>query len=268
VALVREGRLVGIMSLDNPGKATLFTSEQQQLARAIGQQAAIAIGNAQLYEQAQTERKRAEQLFERAQSIYQVTKAVNSGTELFSVLDIATREIISSLNADGGAIALMKENCLSIISSTQLHPSTKRIFTEPTLRDLSHCYSVATNEKSAFVTNKAVEKKEKRWYRRWGLRDFMVIPLLLGTTDSEKTVDEVKITPDTTHCIGFVFINYNRYDQYPSSGSFAFAQEIATLCALAIEKDRILAEAHQSEALATQRANTLDAVFDARADTR
>ncbi len=263
VALVREGRLVGIMSLDNPGKTTLFTSEQQQLARAIGQQAAIAIGNAQLYEQAQTERKRAEQLFERAQSIYQVTKAVNSGTELFSVLDIATREIINSLNADGGAIALMKENCLSIISSTQLYPSTKRIFTDPSLKDLPHCYSVASNEKSAFVTNTEVEKKEKRWYRRWGLRDFMVIPLLLGTTDSEKTVDDVKITPDTTHCIGFVFINYNRCDQYPSPGGFAFAQEIATLCALAIEKDRILAEAHQAEALATQRANTLDAVFDA-----
>lgn len=48
VALVREGRPVGILTLDDPGKIRTFSSEQQQLARAIGQQAAIAIDNARL----------------------------------------------------------------------------------------------------------------------------------------------------------------------------------------------------------------------------
>src|SRR5579875_2205072 len=69
VALIREGRPVGVMSLDNPGRFGKFTQEQLQLARAIGQQAAVAIHNAQLYEQAQNERRRAERLIERAQSI-------------------------------------------------------------------------------------------------------------------------------------------------------------------------------------------------------
>src|SRR5262249_13151053 len=43
----------------------------------------------------------------------------------------------------------------------------------------------------------------------------------------------------------------------------AFAQDVAAQCALAIEKARILAEAHRAAALATERANTLDAVFNA-----
>jgi PAS domain S-box len=48
VALIREDRPVGLMSLDNPGQFTEFTQDQRQLARAIGQQAAVAIDNAQL----------------------------------------------------------------------------------------------------------------------------------------------------------------------------------------------------------------------------
>lgn len=53
IALIREGRPVGMMSLDNPGEIRTFSPELQQLARAIGQQAAIAIDNARLYQQAQ-----------------------------------------------------------------------------------------------------------------------------------------------------------------------------------------------------------------------
>src|SRR5438876_2290370 len=79
VALVREGRPVGMMSLDNPGQSSTFSPEQQQFIRAIGQQAAVAIDNAQLYQEAQKERNRAERLIERAQSTYQVATSVNSG---------------------------------------------------------------------------------------------------------------------------------------------------------------------------------------------
>src|SRR5207245_3203601 len=42
IALVREGRPVGMLTLDEPGKRRTFSPEQIQLARAIGQQAAMA----------------------------------------------------------------------------------------------------------------------------------------------------------------------------------------------------------------------------------
>ncbi len=79
IALVREGRPVGMLTLDEPGKIRTFSPELIQLARAIGQQAAMAIDNARLYQQAQSEKQRAEQLIDRARAIYQVAIAVNSG---------------------------------------------------------------------------------------------------------------------------------------------------------------------------------------------
>jgi GAF domain-containing protein len=76
IALVREGRPVGMLTLDEPGKTCTFSPEQLQLARAIGQQAAVAIDNARLYQQAQAEKQRAEQLIDRVRAIYQVAIAV------------------------------------------------------------------------------------------------------------------------------------------------------------------------------------------------
>src|SRR2546430_12795521 len=51
IALKREDRILGMMSLDDPAQIRDFSQEQQQLARAIGQQAALAIDNARLYKQ-------------------------------------------------------------------------------------------------------------------------------------------------------------------------------------------------------------------------
>ena len=90
IALLRDGHPVGLMSLDNPGQSYPFSQEQQQLARAIGQQATIAIHNARLYQQAQDQRLRADHLIERARAIYQVAMRVNSGEELPVVLKLAT----------------------------------------------------------------------------------------------------------------------------------------------------------------------------------
>src|SRR5947209_3965156 len=107
VALKREGRIVGMLSLDDPGQIRTFSAQQQQLARAIGQQAALAIDNARLYQESQAERRRAERLIQRAQAIYQVALTANSGEDLNVVLQIATQHLVRSLNAHGGAIALL-----------------------------------------------------------------------------------------------------------------------------------------------------------------
>src|SRR5207302_10438259 len=89
IALIRDGHPVGLMSLDNPGQMRPFSQEQQQMARAISQQATIAIYNARLYQQAQAQQLRAEHLIERARATYQVAMRVNSGEELPVVLKLA-----------------------------------------------------------------------------------------------------------------------------------------------------------------------------------
>ncbi len=263
ILLVHHGRTVGMMSIDNPDEPTHFSSTQQQLACALAQQATIAITNAQLYQQAQTERKRANALIERAQSIYQVAKAVNSGTNLQTVLWIALDHLIYQLMADGGSVVLFQDNTFSLVTTTL--PDTAFIASDlhvPTLTDLPNCSRAANEKTPFFVPFEQTTGLERRWYQQLGLQNVILVPLLLGPEE---------ITPhsstgtlqDTTRCIGFIFVTYEQPTHSPSQEELAFAQDIATQCALAIEKDRILAEAHHAADLATEQANTLNAVFSA-----
>ncbi len=257
VALVREGRPVGMMSLDNPGRDRTFSEEQQQLARSIGQQAAVAIDNAQLYQQAQKERSRAERLTSRAQSIYAVATTVNSGKDLASVLETAVQHLVRGAEAEGAAIALLDADTLRFASAVGLNPPRMGI----KLHDLPNCHTATTNGSIVFVKSEQVDGIEKDWYRQIGLEHTLIVPLMVGMQSHHKR----RITDDTqhTHCAGLLFVSYPPSQRQPSQGQYAFAQDIATQCVLAIEKKRILDEAHQAAALATERANTFDAVLNA-----
>src|SRR5215467_1909600 len=246
VALVREGRLVGLMTLDDPGKIRLFTPEQQQLARAIGQQAAVAIDNARLYQQAQMERRRAEQLIERAQAVNQVALAVNAGEDLTAVLKIAIYHLVQGLKADGGAIVLLEKDTLRLATTTRLQQHLPRLQTTIALSDLPHCYQAAITGAPLFVTAEEAKDAENLWYSELGLDNIMIVPLMVGT-----------------RCVGLALANYRNPYYRPSKGQNAFALDIAAQCALAVDKAHILAEARHSADLATERANTLDAVFQA-----
>ncbi len=150
VALVREGRPVGMMSLDNPGQSRTFSREQQQFVRAIGQQAAVAIDNAQLYQEAQKERNRAERLIERAQSTYQVATSVNSGKPLSTVLEIAVRHLISGAEATGAAIALLDNDTITLAYASGLHHAVSRHRLPISLHDLPHCHSARAKWEECF----------------------------------------------------------------------------------------------------------------------
>lgn len=260
VALVREGRPVGMMSLDHPGKAASFTTEQQQLARAIGQQASVAIDNARLYQQAQAEQKRAEGLIERAELIYEVAMAVNSGEELSTVLGIATQHLVQHLAADGGAIALLDADTVFLATTTEPQDYTTPLMT-PHLTDLPHCCSVALQGRAHIVPFQQVTGIEKRWFEQLGLQHTLIIPLTIGTRGRRASRDHDG--HDVLRCVGFAFVNYRQHLRHLSKGLFAFTQDIATQCALAIEKTQLLADTRRAAILAMERANTLDAVFNA-----
>ena len=264
VALKREGRIVGMLSLDDPDQVRTFSSEQQQLARAIGQQAALAIDNAQLYQQAQTERKRAERLIERAQAINQVALTVNSGEDLAVVLEIATHHLVRGLNATCGAIIVLDNDTLRLISHTQQEQtfSLSETLGESGIKlsDLPSCSEAATKGTPLFITAKHIAESERQWYRRLGLDNVMIVPLMVGASH---TTSPTPPTSHRAHCVGFAFVNYQDANYFPGKGQLAFAQDIAAQCAMAIEKTRLLADVQQAAALATERANTLDAVFQA-----
>ena len=263
IALVREGRPVGVLTLDDPDKTRSFSHEQQQLARAIGQQAAIAIDNARLYQQAQAERRRAEQLIDRARAIYQVAIAVNSGEDLPTVLEIATHHLACGLNADGGSIALLESEMLQLASSSKQQQNIHSTQLTAALVDLPNCHQAAQSGTPLYVTAEQVEGDEMIWFRKLGLKNTMLVPLMIGITPNSKQATNSPSSTTASRCVGLAFVNYNTTDFYPSKGQFAFAQDIAAQCALAVDKARILADAHQAVKLANERANTLDAIFHA-----
>ncbi|HLJ32962.1 MAG TPA: GAF domain-containing protein [Ktedonobacteraceae bacterium] len=257
VALIREGRTVGMMSLDDPNRQRTFSLSQQQLARAIGQQAAQAIDNAQLYQQAQEERKRAERLIERARAIYQVALTVNSGESLLSVLAIASEHLAHGLSADSSAVALLHQQTLHVITSSPQQPTPDTPLTVA-LHDIPTCYQAASTGIPQYVTSQHLHGFEKHWFHSLGLSNVMVVPLIAGVDPSEE-----QQPAQASRCVGFTFIGYQNAQHRPTRGQYAFAQDIAAQCALAIGKERLLSEARQSVALATERANTLDAIFQA-----
>ncbi len=263
VALIREGRPVGILTLDDPGKTRTFSPEQQQLARAIGQQAAVAIDNARLYQQAQAERRRAEQLIDRARAIYQVAIAVNSGEDLPNVLEIAVHHLVQGLNADTGSIALLDSDTLQLASSSAQQQDRFSIQTTAVLTDLPNCHHAAQVGTPLFVTAEQTEGEEITWFRKLDLNNAMIIPLMIGIVSKNKQETNPTASTSASRCVGLAFVNYRAPDFCPSEGQFVFAQEIAAQCALAVEKARLLADAHEAARLATERANTLDAIFHA-----
>lgn len=268
VALVREQRMVGIMSLDNPGQSIVFSDMQMQMVRAIGQQAAVAIDNARLYQQAQEEKRRAERLIGRAQSIYQVAMAVNSDRDLSAVLEIAANHLVHGLDADGATITLLDGDTLSVVKSTRLPalPIAEESYIIPGLSDLPHCLQAAEERIPCFVKANEMEDIERQWYRQIGLDNTIIVPLLAGPQHrGEHKPSGTPLLDDVT-CVGFAFASYHNGYEQPTPGHYAFAQDIATQCALAINKASLLAEARQAALLSTQRANTMDAVFNAMSE--
>lgn len=263
VALVREGRPVGMLTLDDPDKIHTFSPQQQQLARAIGQQAAVAIDNARLYQQAQTEQQRAEKLIDRARAIYQVAIAVNSGEDLPTVLEIATHHLVRGLNADGGSIALLDNVTLQLTSTNKRHEDIPATQITASLLDLPHCQLAAQEGTPLFVTAEQTEGEELIWFRKLDINNAMLVPLMVGATPGDRYENNSSTSSSASRCVGLAFVNYCSSGLRPSRGQFAFAQDIAAQCALAVDKSRLLEEAHQAARLATERANTLDAIFHA-----
>lgn len=276
IALIRDGRPVGMMSLDDPGQTHAFSREQQQLARAIGQQASVAIDNARLYQQAHAQQQRAENLIERARAIYQVAMTVNSGEELPAVLQLATNHLVRGLGANDGMALLLEDG------DTTLHP------VGPAAHPLSDSFSPAnlsldylpnfqraiSTGKPILISAKQAEEQEVAWLQQFDLKTILVVPLMGSSPQrgahwdlSGKPKEDLQIEGEETqladlYCPGLIAIHYNRHRR-PTRGEYAFAQDIAAQCALAIEKARLLTEAQQAANLANERANTLDAVFQA-----
>ncbi len=253
IPLVREGRPVGMLSLDDPGKTRTFTPEQLQLARAIGQQASIAIDNARLYQQARTDRRRAEQLIDRVQSIYEVALMVNASEDTSAVFQVAMQHLARGLDAQGGMIALLEGQELNPVSYALKDGDVPAWLSPARLDCMPHCHQAASSGQPCFVIGEQMADEERSWFQRASFQNVIIVPLMVQTQAQDAD----------SRCVGLAFVNYRSSHTPPSKGQFAYAQDIAAQCALAVEKRQLLTEVRQAAAIANERANTLDAVFHA-----
>ena len=268
VALMRDGRPLGMMSLDHPGNFSTFSTQQLQLARAIGQQAAVAIDHARLYEQAQTERRRAEYLAERLQSLHELSFSINSGVSLETVLTKALQHLVSGLDADEALLAITRDDHLHIVdrvtgkasSPSQSHEAY--FSPSPPLSSLTQCLRAAQTRTPRFLSHLQAEGQEATWFRNLGLQQFLIVPLTIGHQDQETYQYELPGNQQSDTA-GFALLNYARVAHEPAPEQRSFAQGIATQCALAIERDQMLSTTRKNADLATERANTLNTVFNA-----
>lgn len=262
IALIREGRPVGMLSLDDPARARAFTPRQLQLARAIGQQAAVAIDNARLFRQAQIERQRAERLIERARSIHQVALAVNASDDLSTVFRLAMDNLVRALGADGSAIALIEGDELHLVSS-HFGYMLPNVNGKVQLAHLPNCQHSASTGQPLYIKEEEIEGEEILFYRQVGLRNTIIVPMIVSASAiNQHVANETHLNiPD--RCVGLAFVNYYTPRFQPTGGQIAYAQDIAAQCALAVEKFRLLSEVREAAAKANERANTLDAIFHA-----
>jgi PAS domain S-box-containing protein len=267
IALIREGRLVGMMSLDVPGKLWTFSTEQQQLARAIGQQAAVAIDNARLYQQAESERRHAERVTARVQALHQVALAVNAGEDTLTVLGIANRHLISGLEVSGAVIALFAGEHLEVVQTLGLRETNSLAYIyAPMLAELPNCNEAAQSGLPVFVSQEHLHGTEASWLQQLELESVLIVPLIV-TNHSNGTRDIPLQSPFATRAsVGFALITYKKGSPEPGPEQYTFAQDIATQCAMAIERDHILSTTRHIASLAMERATTLDAVFNAMND--
>lgn len=268
VSLARDGNLFGFLSLDNPGRVGVFSPEQHQLARAIGQQATIAIHNARLYQHAQTQQLRAEHLIERARATYQVAMAVNSGADLPTVLGLATQHLVRVLDAYTGVTLLLDDDEVALYPADQQDEDHTLPAMKLSLEQLPHFCTAINTGRSVLIHVDQVEGEEVTWFRQFGLKSMLIVPLMVGANhqgtnwelpSEQKSLvpsgDEVEALVDA-HCVGLIVVSYVKRKK-PTSGQSAFARDIAAQCGLAIEKARLLTATIHAEQRVRTALNTL-----------
>jgi PAS domain S-box-containing protein len=99
VPLTVGGQLIGMISIDTTQEYHVYTPDQIELAQTIASQAAVAVQNANLFEQSVLRSHELETLFE-------ATQATSSTLNLDEVIQSAARQMIPALRVDSCQIAM------------------------------------------------------------------------------------------------------------------------------------------------------------------
>ena len=108
VPLLREGTLIGVMSLARP-VVNPFNAKQIELATTFADQAVIAIENVRLFNEVQARTNELTRSVDELRALGEVSQAINSTLDLETVLSTIVAKAVQLSTTDGGAIYVFDE---------------------------------------------------------------------------------------------------------------------------------------------------------------
>ncbi|WP_086762564.1 ATP-binding sensor histidine kinase [Nostoc sp. 106C] len=95
-----QGKLLGILYLENSLTAGVFTSDRVEIINLLCTQAAIALENARLYQQAQTYAQQLERSLAQQKTLFNAVTQIRESLDLDAIFSAVTQNIRRILNAD------------------------------------------------------------------------------------------------------------------------------------------------------------------------
>jgi|GEM_PF-875341 len=223
--LISKGKLVGTIVVGS--EREMITDEERAIVLSAAAQAAVAIENAQLYEEAQRQALHSISLME-------VTNAINSTMNLRELLDLIVEKVLQLTDSKHGALFLFDEDneTLRIHASRGLSEETVRLVRFKKGESIAGW--VAQSGQGLCIHNVQTDPRLKKVTQIEHLHSMIVVPLLVkGTVRGVLSVERLEGEPPFTE------------------NEFRIAQDFADQAALAIEKARIY-NAEQKRALQLQ----------------
>ncbi len=114
VPLKVQGRVIGTLGMSRDRQGTAYTLNDQRLLQELADRAAMAIANAQLYQEAQQARQVAELAATRTSQLQQVTAALSEALTPKQVARVVVEQGIAALGGQAGVVVLLVEQGQSL----------------------------------------------------------------------------------------------------------------------------------------------------------
>ncbi len=227
VPLLYGERPIGMIALDKQ-QPNFFTHDHVLLAQAFAAQAAIAIENARLYQEAKDRLKELEQLFA-------ASTALSMSLDIETVLQTIARHITTALDVQGCTILAWdrEQNVLVTLLNYSLDPDLWQPVAPGTLyplNDLAVSWQVLTNRRPliAQVSDPDADPNQVARMKATGIASLLMAPLVIG--------DRV---------IGLVELMESRPERVFTQSEISLCQTLANQAAAALENARLYAEAQR-----------------------
>lgn len=230
VPLLLGDRILGNISLDEPGRRRSFTEREIELVQGIASQAAVVVRNAQLFEAEQQRARLAEALTE-------IDRQLHSSADMEQMVQRAVALGGEALHADTGAVTRYDPHDRTFTVEHAVgfpDDPTGLVFAEDTERH--SLIAIQTREPVLIQDSETDPRVDKEHLAEFGVRAVVVVPLVLGGEE-------------------FGNLNYNfSAKRYFDEREIDFIGRLGASVSLAMENARLLdterASARINEALA------------------